>query len=265
MSYIDAIVLGLIQGVTEFLPISSSGHLVIMSHLLGIKGAFTFDTMLNFGTIGALLVFYRKRIWLIIVRALKGKEWLFLAKVLLACIPAAFVGLALGTEIEKLNELVWVVIVMQIIVGVLMIRYGTARPDADDRPIEQSVGWKTALKVGLAQSIALIPGTSRSGITILTSLQSRLSAARAAEFSFLLSIPIVLAASLKVLFLDSGLTYTQENTGPVIAGITAAFLSGLLAISFFIKLLATRGLKDFGWYRIGMGILLAALLITGII
>lgn len=265
MSYLDAIILGLVQGLTEFLPISSSGHLVIVSHLLGTPEAFTFDVLLNFGTLLALVIFYRVRLKNLIVRAFSGSEWDLLAKLAAATIPAVIIGLIFGGEIRHLNEMLPVVIVMLFIVGVIMIKYGAARTGADDAPLEKSLSWQTTVKVGIAQAIALIPGTSRSGITILTGLQSKLSAARAAEFSFLLAIPIIFGASVKVLALDNGATYVANNFGVVMVGNLASFASGILAISFLIKLLGSRGLKDFGWYRICLALLLTLLLIFDII
>ncbi len=265
ITYLQAIILGLVQGLTEFIPVSSSGHLVIVNHIMNIEGSFTFDVLLNFGTLLALIVYYRKRIWSIIYRSLAGKEWALLAKLLVATIPAVCIGLVFGSQIKELNDMVWVVVVMLVIVGIIMIKYGEARPSADDRPIEQSINWRTTIKIGAAQAIALIPGTSRSGITILTGLQSKLSAARAAEFSFLLAIPTIAGASLKVLLTDGGLDYVSQNFGIVLVGNVASFLSGILAVSLLLKLLSTRGLKDFGWYRIGLAAVLTVLLLTGII
>jgi undecaprenyl-diphosphatase len=265
MTYIDSIVLGLVQGATEFLPISSSGHLVITSYLLNVDNAFTFDVLLNFGTLGALIAYYRKKIWLIVKRTFVGKEWKLLAKILAATIPAAFFGLTFESQIEKLNEMVWVVVATLLIVGLLMILKGKARPNADNQEIEKSVNWQTSIKVGFAQACALVPGVSRSGITILAGLQSKLSAKKAAEFSFLLAIPIIAAASFRMLLSDSGLEFVKNNLSQVLVGNLASLISGLIAVSFLIKLLGSRGLKDFGWYRIALAIVLAILLLTGII
>jgi undecaprenyl-diphosphatase len=265
MSFLDAIILGLVQGLTEFIPVSSSGHLVIASHLLGTPEAFTFDVLLNFGTLLALVIYFRKRLWSLITRAFSGKEWPLLAKLAAATIPAVAIGVLFGDQIKHLNEQLPVVIVMLLVVGVIMIRYGSARADASDESLEKSVTWRTALKIGAAQAMALIPGTSRSGITILVGLQSKLSAAKAAEFSFLLAIPIILGASLKVLVLDGGIDYVTSNLGVVMVGNIVSFGAGLFAVSFLIRLLGTSGLKWFGWYRIGLGAVLSILLITGVI
>lgn len=265
MSYLEAIILGLVQGLTEFIPVSSSGHLVIFNYLLGTENTFTFDVLLNVGTLLALVIFYRKRIWSLIQRTLLGKEWGLLAKLAAATVPAFSFGLIFGNQIKLLNEMVWVVVVMLVIVGVLFIKYGSPNKEADYSPMEESIKWPIAWKVGFAQAIALIPGTSRSGITILAGLRSNLSAARAAEFSFMLAIPTIAGASLKVLLLDDGWSFAVANPGIVVVGNVFSFLSGILAVSFLIKLLSKRGLKDFGYYRIGLALVLSVLLITGII
>jgi len=265
MSIIDAIVLGLVQGVTEFIPVSSSGHLAITSHLLGIGNAFEFDVLLNFGTLLALIIFYRKRIYLIIKRIVIDKQWALMLKIIVATIPAVFFGLLLKSQIEKLNEMLWVVIVMLIVIGIPMILYGKEKIDANDQEIEKSVNWKTTAKIGFAQALALIPGVSRSGITILVGLRSNLSAARAAEFSFLLAIPVIAGASLKMLLSHDGLSFMKDNLNVILIGNIASFLAGILAVSFFMKFISKRGLKDFGWYRIGLATMLIFLILFKII
>jgi undecaprenyl-diphosphatase len=154
---------------------------------------------------------------------------------------------------------------MLVVLAIPMILYGKERPGADDRPMEKSITWPISIKVGLMQAVALIPGTSRSGITILTGLQSKLSAERAAEFSFMLAIPTIAGASFKVLLMDGGVEFFKANPGIVIVGNLVSFISGFIAVGFLLKLLSSRGLKDFGWYRIGLAGVLTVLLITGII
>jgi undecaprenyl-diphosphatase len=265
MTYIDSVILGLVQGVTEFLPISSSGHLVIASHLLGVKDAFTFDSLLNIGTLIALISYYRKRIWEILKRIFAANEWLFIIKLIAATIPAALVGVIFDQQITKMNDMVWVVIVMLLLVGVPMILVGNPDKNADNRVLEKSLSWLTTIKVGIAQAISLIPGTSRSGITILVGLRSKLSAAKAAEFSFLMAIPIIAAASLKILLSSDGLNFVKSSTGQFLVGNLVSLVSGMIAISFFIKLLSSRGLKDFGWYRVSLAAVLIILVATGVI
>jgi undecaprenyl-diphosphatase len=265
VNYIDAIILGLVQGFTEFIPVSSSGHLVIFNYVLGTPQSFAFDVLLNFGTLMALIVYYRMRIKSLITRTITGKDWGLVYKLLGATIPAFAIGLLFGEQIKQLNTSIWVVIIMLVVVGVLMIKFGSPKDDANNQDLENSLKWPTAIKVGLAQALALIPGTSRSGITILAGLNSGLSASRAAEFSFLLAIPTIAGATIKVFFIDGGYSYVVQNPGVVLAGNLASFISGVLAVSFLLKLLSKRGLKDFGWYRIGLAGLLTVLLLTGIL
>jgi undecaprenyl-diphosphatase len=263
MSILNAIIMGLVQGITEFLPISSSGHLVIFSKILDLGNVFIFDVLLNFGSLLALIIYYRKRILSIIVRIFSGKEWLLVAKVVAATIPAVLIGLVFNDQIEKLNSLIWVVITTLMLVGILMIVAGNAKKGADDREIEKSVGWRLAVKTGLAQALALIPGVSRSGITILTGLRNNLSAARAAEFSFLLAIPIIAGASFKMLVSTEGIDFIKNNMAAFVVGNIVSFVSGILAIGFLINLISKRGLKDFGWYRVGLASLLIVLCLFG--
>lgn len=265
MSFLDSIILGLIQGLTEFIPVSSSGHLVIISHLLGLGDTFAFDVLLNFGTLLALATYYRKRIWLIIKKAFIYRQLKLIGLLIVAMVPAAVMGLLFDNEISKLNSMVWVVIVMLVIVGIPMIVSGKENKNANDAELEKTISWMTSIKIGLMQALALIPGTSRSGITILSGLKCGLSAKRAAEFSFLLAIPIIAVASFKVLFSTEGQNYIRVNLGSVIAGNLISFVAGILAIRFLISLIGKRGLKDFGWYRLGLAIVLIILLVTGII
>lgn len=265
MSFLYSIILGLIQGLTEFIPVSSSGHLVIASHLLNINNAFTFDSLLNFGTLMALVLYYKERLWSLIVRMFKGREWLLIIKIILATIPAALAGLIFDKQIERLNEIVWVVIIMLIMVAIPMIIAGKEKEAADNSEIEKSISWMRSIKVGVAQAFSLIPGVSRSGLTILAGLKSGLSAVRAAEFSFLLAIPIIAAGSFKILLSKEGLDFVSNNLGATIVGNLVSFIAGFLAVSFFINLLGKRGLKDFGWYRLGLAIVLIILLVAGII
>ncbi len=257
--------MGLVQGLTEFIPVSSSGHLVIASNILNINSAFMYDVLLNFGTLLALIAYYRKRIYSIIKTAIVQKQFKLIGLLVIATIPAAVVGLTLDKQIELLNEYIWVVILMLVIVGMAFITVGKQNAHANDQELDKSISSMTSIRVGVMQAIALIPGTSRSGITILTGMKCGLSAKKAAEFSFLLAIPIISAASFKVLLTNDGLAYVKNNLGAVIVGNLVSFIAGLLAVKFLINLISKRGLKDFGWYRIGLALILIILLLTGII
>ena len=265
MTVIDAILLGLIQGVTEFLPISSSGHLVLANAFLGLDDNFTFSVLLNIGSLLVLIIFYRRKILDIIKRLFTKSEWRFVLKLIVATVPAVIIGVVFGDQIEYLNSLVWVVTIMLFVVGILFVFISKPSENADDREVEQSVNWKSTLKIGIAQAIALIPGTSRSGITILTGIRSKLSVERAAEFSFLMAIPIIAGATFKTLLSDGGIQFVTNNLDKFLIGNLVCFVSGYIAISSMMKLIANRGLKDFGWYRVLLAIFLGALLLAGVL
>jgi len=266
MSFLDAIILGLIQGLTEFIPVSSTGHLVIFSQLLDIRQAFTFDVLLNFGTLVALVAYYRQKIWSLLTGIFKSKDWQLISRLAVATIPAALVGIIFSDQISAMNDMLWLVIFMLITVGVLMIVYGQEKTvNTTDRNSEKKISFMTSIKVGLAQAVALIPGTSRSGVTILTGLKSGLSAKKAAEFSFLLAIPIILGACLKTLLSADGLDFASHHLGVVLVGNLVSFGAGLLAVHFLISLVSKRGLKDFGWYRLGLALILIILVLAVII
>jgi undecaprenyl-diphosphatase len=265
MSLLESIILGLVQGLTEFIPVSSSGHLVIATNVLNINNAFMYDVLLNFGTLLALILYYRKKIYFIIKMAIIKRQFKLIGLLIIATIPAAVVGLTLDKQIELLNEYIWVVILMLLLVGAAFIVAGKQNTNANDQELDKSISSMTSIRVGIMQAIALIPGTSRSGITILTGMKCGLSAKKAAEFSFLLAIPIISAASFKVLLTNDGLNYVKDNLGAVVVGNLVSFIAGLLAVKFLINLISKRGLKDFGWYRIGLALILIILLLTGII
>jgi undecaprenyl-diphosphatase len=264
MSFLDSIILGLIQGLTEFIPVSSTGHLVIASQLLGIREAFTYDVLLNFGTLLALVVYYRQKSWNIIINVLKVKDWGLISRLIVATIPAGVIGIIFADQITTMNTMIWVVIAMLVVVGIPMIVAGK-EITGNQQQKAQKISFMTSIKIGLAQAVALIPGASRSGTTILTGLRCGLSAKKAAEFSFLMAIPIIAAASLKTLLSSSGLNFVHHNLGAVIVGNLVSFAAGLLAVHWLVSLISRRGLKDFGWYRLGLALILVILLLTGII
>lgn len=263
MSIISAIILGLVQGLTEFIPVSSSGHLVLTQRFLGVN-SFTFDVLLNFGTLLALVVFYRKRIWQIVTDIIVKRRIELAAKLLAATIPTVCVGLLLADSIEKFNENVILVCIMLALVGALMIWFGHERDDAAIGKINH-VSWRSTAVIALAQACALIPGTSRSGITILAGLREKLSAKAAAEFSFMLAIPTILGASLKTLVSHEGRAFVVHHPLPVLVGNIVSFAAGMVAIRFLIDLLSRKGLRAFGFYRIGLASVLAVLLLFKVI
>lgn len=254
MSIIEAVIYGLIQGLTEFIPVSSSGHLELLTEVFGFSGSFENDVLINIGTLFASIVYFRKRITKIFEEVFRKQNYKTLFNLIISTIPAVIVGFFFidffsSEDTRNLNT----VIVMLTALGALMIL-------ADwllKKPTKKTIKLPQALTIGLAQVLAFIPGTSRSGSTILTGRATGLNYETAVEYSFLLGIPVVTGAILRVLITDEGTSFIQENTSAFIVGNLIAFLSGMLAIHVMIKFTKKLGLKWFGWYRI----LLASILL----
>lgn len=255
MTLIEAIILGLVQGLTEFLPISSSGHLVIMHELMGIQsGGLAFDVALHIGTLLALSIYFWAEVRLL-VAGLMGRNryrrlsWL----IALATIPAVIAGTLLQQAAETSFRSVELVAANLITVGALMIiaEYVSSRHTSRGTQLE-AITPKQAVAVGLAQMLALIPGVSRSGSTITAGLFAGLERVAATRFSFLLAIPITFGAILKVLLDGSNMTEFMAMPTVFMAGIVTALLSGLVAIRFLLNYLAKHSLRIFAYYRFGL-------------
>jgi len=249
-----AIILGLIQGLTEFIPVSSSGHLEIFQQLLGSRPEdfHYFLELINFGTLLALLIYYRKRIAKIIGDVFVRKNYRLFVNVVITCIPAGVAGLLLSDFIEGngfFSSLYTIAIAMGV-VGFLMI-FSDFLPKKSELKDENSLTPGRALGIGLAQVLALIPGVSRSGSTILAGRAVGLNAKSAADYSFLVSIPLMLAVCGKTLLSSSTRAYLVSNIGTLAIANLVAFVSGLAAIYFVMKYLKkSESLKAFGFYRV---------------
>ena len=260
MTYLQAVVLGIVQGVTEFLPISSSGHLILVPHLFGWPDqGQAFDAVIHIGTFLALVVYFRVELLELLTGALSRRVgWILLV----ATVPAGLVGLAFNKAIETNLRSPLLIAATTAFWGVIMwLADRTAqpkRPEPGD-PLER-VGWARGLTVGVSQAIALIPGTSRSGITITAGLFTGLDRATAARFSFLLGIPITAAAgSYKLLqILKTGIP--PGEAGPLTAATIVSFLSGWLAVWFLVGFLRRRALTPFVIYRL----VLAAIIVVAV-
>ncbi|MBM3220315.1 MAG: undecaprenyl-diphosphatase UppP [Candidatus Rokubacteria bacterium] len=259
MSYLPAVILGVVQGLTEFLPISSSGHLILVPHVFGWRDqGLAFDAVTHIGTLAALVAYFRGELLDLARGALSRRVALIL---IVATIPAGVVGLLFGKAIETGLRSPLLIAATTAFWGVVMWladRRTSAKPDGNGDPLER-VGWGRGVTVGVAQAIALIPGTSRSGITITAGLFTGLDRATAARFSFLLGIPITAAAGgYKLLqLLNTGLP--AGESGPLVAGVLAAFVSGWFAVWFLVGYLRRRSLTPFVIYRLllALAILLA--------
>lgn len=255
MNIIQAIILGLVQGLTEFIPVSSSGHLIVARHLLGvIKIGLAFDVALHMGTLGALVIYFRQDIPQF-ARSLFVKDektriaWLLIA----ATVPAAIIGYFLEDAAESQFRSVRLVAVTMLLFGVIMLlveKYYTRRSRHSSF---ENVSTRQALTMGFAQALALVPGVSRSGSTITAGLFAGLDRVSATRFSFLLGIPITAGAVVKVLSEDAALRQIQDERTIFLAGIVTALLSGLFAIRFLLGYLGKHGLSVFAYYRIGFG------------
>ncbi|MFY9362972.1 MAG: undecaprenyl-diphosphate phosphatase [Dysgonamonadaceae bacterium] len=290
MNIIEAIVIAIVEGLTEFLPVSSTGHMIITQALLGIESTpfvKAFTVIIQFGAILAVVVLYRQRFFRlkpVKIRdpeAVKGRstwekwgiyvkrfldKFDFYLKLLIALVPAGVLGLLLGDQIDSLLENVLVVAVMLVAGGIVMLFVD----QWFDKPTpDQTVTWQKALKIGCFQCIAMIPGVSRSFATIVGGMSVKLDRKNAAEFSFFLAVPTMAAAAgykLYQLMKDPiGMPMLHDNLSLLLIGNIVAFLVAVIAIRFFIDFITRHGFKAFGYYRIIIGGLMLILLSTGTI
>lgn len=255
MSIIQAIILGIVQGLTEFIPVSSSGHLILVHYAMGITAnGLVFDVALHLGTLLALIFTFYKDIWNLILGLFGKNDFQKLAwLVVIATIPAVFVGWALESKAETAFRSPRLVSINLIIVAGLMIlaeRYAKNR----SRVKLEHATKPQALAIGLAQAAAVIPGISRSGSTITAGLFLGLDRLAATRFSFYLAMPITAGAIAKVLTEGSALNTLGSEFNLFAVGIIAALVSGLLAIRFLLKFLAKHPINIFAYYRIILGV-----------
>lgn len=253
------ILLGLLQGLTEFLPISSSGHLALGEQLLQTqKPGIVFDILLHFGTVLAVLYVFRERVWRL-ARSLfqPSVERRLLLLLVIGSIPTGILGLALDGLAEAAFVRSWAVGLGLLVTAAVLwgVERRTEAINSEGKSIEQ-ITWQDALIVGIAQGIAVFPGFSRSGSTIAAGLVCSLQREVAAEFSFLLSVPAILAAT--ALKLTQALNNPAAHStlwGEYLAGTVVAFASGILAIRWLMKMLQRRRLTPFAWYCLMLGLL----------
>lgn len=267
MDLFQIIFLALLQGITEFLPISSSAHLILPSQLLGWEDqGLAFDVAVHAGTLLAVMIYFRHEL----VRLIKG--WLLSVSrqqqtpdghlawgLLMATVPAAFAGFMLDDFIEENLRTIVVIATTTAIFGILL-QY--ADWHGRKEVVLTETGWKTALFIGFAQMLALIPGTSRSGITITAGLLAGLTREDAARFSFLLAIPLIAGAGL---FKTKDLleTGTQDQLGAALTGAVISAVSAFLIIRWFIGFVSRAGMLPFTLYRLGLAAVLFFIVMTG--
>lgn len=253
MSIFEAILLGLVQGLTEFIPVSSSGHLLLVHELFGSgDNSLSFDVALHVGTLLALIVFFRKDLLALALNITKKTKEGALARLLiLATIPAALLGLLFSGYIDDHLRSPFVVALGLGLVGVVMLIVDSMAAQKTDE--DAAITTRQGLLIGVAQCAALIPGVSRSGATITAGLALGVDRVKAARFSFLLAIPIITGSALGILLKDSA---NLSNEGVALyVGVITAFVSGLFAISFLLKVIGRVGLKPFAIYRILLAVI----------
>ena len=264
---LKVIVLGIVEGITEWLPISSTGHLIIVNEFLKLKASNAFVEMFNvviqLGAILAVIVLYFKRLWPIDKKKdSKGLEWnkdklILWAKILVACVPAGIIGILFDDKIDEVFYNPYVVSVTLIIYGVAFILIEIRNRNKEFKITDvKAMTFKTALIIGLFQVLALIPGTSRSGATIVGAMLIGTSRTAAAEFTFFLAIPVMAGASLvKILkFVSDGTGFTQNELYMLLIGMLVAYLVSMLVIKFLMSYIRKHDFKPFGVYRIILGI-----------
>lgn len=261
MNIFHVIVLAIIEGLTEFLPVSSTGHMVVASSLMGIgKDDFVklFEIVIQLGAILSVVVLYFKRFF---------RSFNFYIKLVIGVIPAIIFGLLFKSKIDVLLE-------SPLVVGVALVAGGVVLLFVDDwfrNPnikSEEDISYATALKIGFFQCLAMIPGVSRSASSIIGGMSQKLSRTAAAEFSFFLAVPTMFGATVKDIYdfyKDGGINQAElyQDIKFLLIGSLIAFVVALLAIKSFITFLERKGFKAFGWYRIIAGIIIVILYYTG--
>ena len=258
MGIFEAIILAIIEGLTEFLPVSSTGHMIIASSMMGIASedfVKLFTIVIQLGAILSVVVLYFKRFF---------QSVNFYLKLFVAFIPAAVFGLLLSDTIDALLESPLAVAISLVIGGVILLFVDKwfTKPTIKK---EENIDFVTAFKIGLFQCIAMIPGVSRSGASIVGGMSQKLTRQVAAEFSFFLAVPTMLAATGKKLydFFKDGNTFSSEEIQILAIGNIVAFVVALLAIKSFIGFLNRNVFKLFGWYRIIVGMAILILMALG--
>ena len=264
---LKALILGIVEGLTEFLPVSSTGHLILVGDLLGFnddKGKM-FEIVIQFAAILAVCWEYRNRLGDVATGLLAGKEDArrFVLNLLVAFIPAAALGLLFASKI-KLYLFKPVPVALAFIVGGVLILWAERRKHVVTVHQVGEMTWRDALKVGLAQSLALIPGTSRSGATIIGGLFFGMSRQAATEFSFFLAIPTLFAATAYELVKYRHLL-SMDDIGMFAVGGAASFVSAFFAVRGLLRYISRHDFSAFAWYRIGFGLVVLLTAYTGMV
>jgi len=250
------ILLAIVEGVTEFLPVSSTGHLILAGALLGYDEHhwIVFNIVIQLGAILAVVVLYWRTFWAVLVGliARQPESWRFVRNILVAFLPAAVIGLALHEQIEAMLGSPMLVAVALIAGGIAILGIERAVPPGEERGVAD-IGLGKALAIGFIQCLAMIPGVSRSGATIMGALAMGVERRTAAEFSFFLAIPTMIGATTLELWKNRN-DLGEVGLGGIALGFVVAFIVAVIVIRWFIGIVSKRGFGPFAWYRIVVGI-----------
>jgi undecaprenyl-diphosphatase len=279
---IKAFFLGIIEGLTEFIPVSSTGHLILIGDWINFQSSSgkVFEVVIQFGSILAVMWIFRARLWQLIYGTFTGvrTEMLFTRNLIVAFLPAAVIGAIFISKIKALFYHPGVVAVTLVLGGFVMLfverkSHGPVaaapHPAADDSVAQvrasahtlEEISWKQALGVGVAQCLAMVPGVSRSGSTIIGGMIAGIQRKTATEFSFFLAMPTMLGAAVYDSYKNMALL-SQHDVSAIVVGFIAAFLSALLVVRAVLRFVANHTYRAFAWYRIALGIVVAAVLLT---
>ncbi len=282
---LKALFLGLMEGFTEFIPVSSTAHLLLIGDWINFSSGNdkVFEVVIQFGSILAVMWIFRARLWQLIGGTLRGErsEVLFTRNLLIAFLPAAVIGALTIKYIKAMFHNPAIFVVTLIVGGLIMLwverkpQYAKHTADAslhaegEDSVASQHVSsrtleeitWRQALVVGFAQCLAMVPGTSRSGATIISGMMAGIQRKTATEFSFFLAMPTMLAATVYDLYRSADALNDTQVTA-IVVGFVAAFLSALLVVRAVLRFVSRRTYRPFAWYRIGLGIVVAVWLLS---
>jgi len=261
---LNVIILGLVEGLTEFLPVSSTGHLLLMDELLKFQGppGHVFEIVIQLGAILAVVVAFFPRLWRVLVTAPRdAASRQFIYVVLLAFLPAAAIGALAHGFIKSVLFNPWVVAVTLIVGGFLILWIEKKAPKPEIESVE-AMPLKTALGIGLFQCVSMIPGVSRAGATIMGALLLKVERRTAAEFSFFLAIPTMVGAAALDVYKNAA-ELTQHDFAMIAVGFAVSFISALFVVRTFVAFIGRHGFAPFAWYRIAIGALALGALLAG--
>lgn len=278
---IKALFLGLVEGFTEFIPVSSTAHLLLIGDWIGFSSSSdkVFEVVIQFGSILAVMWIFRMRLWQLIRGTLRGErsEVMFTRNLLIAFLPAAVIGALMIKYIKALFHSPAVFVVTLVVGGLIMLwverkpqyaKHAAIAPGDDSMASQRAtaysleeITWKQALVVGFAQCVAMIPGTSRSGATIISGMIAGIQRKTATEFSFFLAMPTMLAATVYDLYRNAGALNDAQATA-IVVGFAAAFISALIVVRAVLRFVSRHTYRPFAWYRIGLGLVVMVWLLA---